>query len=96
MIAARLKDDYPIDSQLDINPASHTISRRDFLPIAGFLTAGAWVGTGRRRAQHEGDEIVNVMRAAAVTAAIDVETLRGNVSVLMGSGGNICSALANT
>jgi glyoxylase-like metal-dependent hydrolase (beta-lactamase superfamily II) len=70
------------------NPAD-TISRRDFLSMTGLVTAGAWVGAGRLPAQHEGDEIVNLMRVAAATAAIDVETLRGNVSVLMGSGGNI-------
>jgi len=69
--------------------AADTMSRRDFLSIAGLVTAAAWFGPSRLLAQHEGDEIVNLMRAGAATAAIDVETLRGNVSVLMGSGGNI-------
>jgi glyoxylase-like metal-dependent hydrolase (beta-lactamase superfamily II) len=69
--------------------AADTISRRDFLSIAGLATAGVWLCPRRLLAQHEGDEIVNLMRAGAATAAIDVETLRGNVSVLTGSGGNI-------
>jgi glyoxylase-like metal-dependent hydrolase (beta-lactamase superfamily II) len=66
------------------------ISRRQFVQnSAGLAAAAAWLGPHRLLAQHEGDEIVNLMRAAAATAAIDVKTLRGNVSVLIGSGGNI-------
>ena len=66
-----------------------TISRRRFLQSVGFAAAGAWLGAQRLLAQHEGDEIVNLMRAAAATADIEVQRLRGNVSVLIGSGGNI-------
>jgi glyoxylase-like metal-dependent hydrolase (beta-lactamase superfamily II) len=69
---------------------SAVMSRRHFLRYsAGVAAAAAWLGPHRLLAQHEGDEIVNLMRAAAATAAIDVQKLRGNVSVLMGSGGNI-------
>jgi glyoxylase-like metal-dependent hydrolase (beta-lactamase superfamily II) len=70
------------------DPASP--SRRRFLYSAGVTTAAAvWLGPQRLFAQHEGAEIVNLMRAGAATANIEVQALRGNVSVLMGSGGNI-------
>lgn len=65
------------------------IGRRLFLQSTGLLAAASWLAPHRLLAQHEGDEIVNLMRIAAATAEIEVQKARGNVSVLMGSGGNI-------
>jgi glyoxylase-like metal-dependent hydrolase (beta-lactamase superfamily II) len=43
----------------------------------------------RADAQHEGDHLVAQIRDAAAMAKIEVQSLRGNVTVLIGSGGNI-------
>jgi glyoxylase-like metal-dependent hydrolase (beta-lactamase superfamily II) len=69
--------------------AARAISRRRFLTSASFATAALWVGPRRVLAQHELDDLVSQMRAEAATANIVVQPLRGNVSVLTGSGGNI-------
>jgi len=67
----------------------HTFSRRDFLASAGLATLSAAFRPARVNAQHEGDHLVTTIREAAATAKIEVQSLRGNVSMLMGSGGNI-------
>jgi glyoxylase-like metal-dependent hydrolase (beta-lactamase superfamily II) len=67
------------------------LSRRGFcLCCAGsaaFAVGGGWLTPRQVFAEARG--IVDTIRAAAATAPIQVHTLRGNVSVLEGSGGNI-------
>jgi glyoxylase-like metal-dependent hydrolase (beta-lactamase superfamily II) len=67
-------------------------SRRAFLASAGLAATAAWLGPRRLFAQEAGaatQSLVAVMRKEAITAKITVEKLRGNISVLIGSGGNI-------
>src|SRR5262245_61274513 len=64
-------------------------SRRQFLASTGLASLSLAVRPARASAQHEGDHLVTAIRDAAATAKIEVQSLRGNVSVLMGSGGNI-------
>jgi glyoxylase-like metal-dependent hydrolase (beta-lactamase superfamily II) len=71
--------------------AACAISRRRFLTSASFAAAALWIDPRRVLAQHELDDLVSQMRADAVTANIEVQPLRRNVSVLMGSGGNIAA-----
>jgi glyoxylase-like metal-dependent hydrolase (beta-lactamase superfamily II) len=67
-------------------------SRRDFLAAASAVAA---VGSSASHAfaladDAKGDQgIVQMMRGGAATAKIDVQAVRGNVHVLIGSGGNI-------
>jgi glyoxylase-like metal-dependent hydrolase (beta-lactamase superfamily II) len=67
------------------------LSRRGFcLCCAGsaaFAAGGGWLTPRQVFAEARG--IVDTIRAAAATAPVQVHTLRGNVSVLEGSGGNI-------
>jgi glyoxylase-like metal-dependent hydrolase (beta-lactamase superfamily II) len=64
------------------------ISRRRFLAAAGVTAAAAWLGP-RALVDESGDVLVpNAFREAA-TAKITVQTLRRNISVLLGAGGNI-------
>jgi glyoxylase-like metal-dependent hydrolase (beta-lactamase superfamily II) len=65
---------------------SYQVSRRHFLGSAAIAT-GAFLVPGRTVA--EGESPVTVIRGAAATAKITVQKLRGNVSVIEGSGGNI-------
>jgi glyoxylase-like metal-dependent hydrolase (beta-lactamase superfamily II) len=62
-------------------------SRRRFLATAG-LTTGAFCLHPRFLFAEEGSP-VTIIRREAATAKIQVQNLRGNVSVLIGSGGNI-------
>ncbi len=68
-----------------------TPTRRGFclccLGATTFAASGGWLSPGRVFAEARG--IVESMRAAAASAPIIVHRLRGNVSVLEGSGGNI-------
>ncbi len=66
---------------------SHGFSRRRFIASAGVLTAAAWLSP--RHPFAEGENIVLAARKRAETANIAVQALRGNVSALIGSGGNI-------
>ena len=66
---------------------SHCLSRRRFIASAGILTAAACFSPGYLFA--EGENIVLAARKRAETADITVQTLRGNVNALIGSGGNI-------
>src|SRR3954451_4386047 len=69
------------------NISAHQVSRRHFLAVAGAAAAGMWLSP---RLTFAGDESpVTIIRNAPKTATIDVTRLRGNVSVLEGSGGNI-------
>lgn len=68
-----------------------SISRRSFclccVASATFAATGNWLTP--RQAFAEARSLVKVIRDAAATATIDVVRLRGNISVLQGSGGNI-------
>src|SRR5262249_20955928 len=68
------------------NP-THRVSRRHFLTSSVIATAGVWLMPRRLFAAAENPVIT--IRNAAKTAKISVTKLRGNVSVLEGSGGNI-------
>jgi glyoxylase-like metal-dependent hydrolase (beta-lactamase superfamily II) len=63
------------------------LTRRRFMTVASFTTAAIWLAPGRLFAD-EGSPVI-AFRNAARTAKITVTRLRGNVSVLEGSGGNI-------
>ena len=67
------------------------VSRREFL-VTGTLVAGAACVNPRllfAQTPALGAGIVQNMRAAAAGASITVQSLQGNVRVMMGSGGNI-------
>jgi len=64
-----------------------TISRRRFVATATLSSAAAILASRHALAQY--GNTVNVMREAAASAKIVVKSLRNNISVLMGSGGNI-------
>ncbi|MEN0053091.1 MAG: MBL fold metallo-hydrolase [Mucilaginibacter sp.] len=64
-----------------------TIDRRQFLGAAGLLTASIWLSPKWLYAQEQ-SPVIKIKKAAA-TAKINVTKLRGNISVLEGSGGNI-------
>ena len=63
------------------------VSRRQFLMLTAIATTGAWLMPRRLFAAAESPVIT--IRNAAASAQITVTKLRGNVSVLEGSGGNI-------
>ncbi len=74
------------------NSASHLepetgISRRRFVAAAGAFAAATWLAPRRLRAAEDG--IVGEIKKAAATNKITVQRLRGNISVIEGSGGNI-------
>lgn len=69
------------------NISSHDISRRRFISSVG-LTAFA-VGLVPRGVFAERENLLVSARKKAETANITVQSLRGNVSALIGSGGNI-------
>jgi len=66
---------------------SRALSRRGFLTSAAVVAAG--VRLIPRRLFAEGESPVNIIRGAAATAKINIQKVRGNISVLEGSGGNI-------
>lgn len=72
-----------------ITPIRHTpgLSRRNFLTAAGLATARFFLAPRRVFADYVSPVII--IREAAATAEITITKLRGNVSVLEGSGGNI-------
>lgn len=71
--------------------STQDISRRNFclccIATATFAATGSWLTP--RQVFAEARSLVKIIRDAAATATIDVHRLRGNVSVLQGSGGNI-------
>ena len=71
-----------------INQTHADISRRRFLVAGGFAIAAAYVAPMSLFAQ-QGDELVPGAMRASATAKITVQTLRRNISVLLGPGGNI-------
>ena len=68
-----------------------TLSRRGFCTCcaaaAGFAATGCWLGPARTYA--DARNVVDLIRDEAARTPIKVHRLRGNVSVLEGSGGNI-------
>jgi glyoxylase-like metal-dependent hydrolase (beta-lactamase superfamily II) len=67
------------------------LSRRHFclccVTGAAFVATGGWLSP--RQAYAEAQNIVDLIRDDAAKAAIKIHKLRGNVSILEGSGGNI-------
>ena len=69
-------------------PESDTrLSRRGFMAAASLTAAVAFISPRRLLAADDG--IVGAIKTAAGTNPITVQPLRGNISVLLGSGGNI-------
>lgn len=64
-------------------------SRREFLASTGLVAGMAWVRPRFLFGQNPGAGLVQKIRADAATAKITVQPLRGSISVLIGSGGNI-------
>jgi glyoxylase-like metal-dependent hydrolase (beta-lactamase superfamily II) len=71
---------------MDTN-SKNTISRGHFLRTAGFLTAGVLLAP---RELFAGESPVIAIKREAATTPITVQTLRSNIRVFQGSGGNIC------
>jgi glyoxylase-like metal-dependent hydrolase (beta-lactamase superfamily II) len=67
--------------------SSAALSRRRFVTAASLTVASLMLAPKRLLAAD--DSIVGNIKAAAAMNKITVQTLRGNISVLMGSGGNI-------
>jgi len=63
------------------------ISRRNFLASASAASTIAWLAPSKLFAQEDG--LVQTARRTAATDKITIQKLRGNVSVLLGAGGNI-------
>jgi glyoxylase-like metal-dependent hydrolase (beta-lactamase superfamily II) len=63
------------------------ISRRRFIASTSMAAIAAWLVPEHLFAQT--GNLVEMARKGAAAATIDVQTLRGNVRVLMGAGGNI-------
>ena len=72
------------ESQPDHPPS---LSRRHFIASSGVLMMGLSLSPERLFAESE--NMVLTARKRAATAAITVQSLRGNVTALIGSGGNI-------
>jgi len=68
---------------------SNQFNRRRFLMTAGILTAGALAFRKDLFGQVKGDGPVQQINKAAAIAKINVTKLRGNISMVEGSGGNI-------
>ena len=71
-----------------ITQAHNDISRRKFLVAGGFAIAATYFAP-RSLFSQQGDELVPGAMRASATAKITVQTLRRNISVLLGAGGNI-------
>ena len=70
-----------------VSPASPEVSRREFLVAGGLTVAAACLAPRSLFAQLDG--LVEHAFKEAATARVTVQTLRRNVSVLLGPGGNI-------
>ena len=69
--------------------ASHTLSRRGFIGSTGLAWAAGYLAPGVALAADPDGGPVQLSRKAGHAAEILVRPIRGNVSVLEGSGGNI-------
>ena len=74
-------------NSINQNKETHGLSRRRFMANAS-LAAAAFCLTPRRLFAADVSPVI-IIREAAATAKISITKLRGNVSVLEGSGGNI-------
>lgn len=76
-----------------IIPSANQISRRRFLGASAATAAAAWLAPHSLFAQQQQDNsepiVVTQARVDAATAKIRTQKLRGGISVLIGSGGNI-------
>ena len=74
-------------------PYASRMSRRGFLVNASATAAAACVGWPASHAfaedEKKGEGLVQMMRRGAAEVKLDVQAVRGNVHVLIGSGGNI-------
>jgi len=70
-----------------MNNQNQTITRRSFINSASLLAAGILLAPKDLFAQAQ-SPVITIMKAAA-TAKINITKLRGNISILEGSGGNI-------
>lgn len=71
-----------------VTTASPEISRRQFLVAGGLAATTAWFAPTALFAQSD-DVLVPGAFQAAATAAVTVQAVRRNISVLLGAGGNI-------
>ena len=71
-----------------VTTLSIEVSRRQFLAAGGLMAAAAWL-TPTALFADSGDVLVPGGLKAAATAKVTVQTLRRNISVLLGAGGNI-------
>src|SRR5882672_1290802 len=69
--------------------SSQTLSRSKFVVSASLAWAGTCLAPGLAIAADADDGLVQLSRKGAAAAKIVVRTVRGNLSVLEGSGGNI-------
>lgn len=73
------------------NPRQHLLTRRGFclccLGASGMAATGGWLSP--REAYAEARGLVSLIKDSAATSPITVHTLRNNISVLEGSGGNV-------
>jgi glyoxylase-like metal-dependent hydrolase (beta-lactamase superfamily II) len=68
----------------------HTLSRREFVASASLAWAAGYLAPGAGvAAEAEDDGLVQLSRKGAAAAKIAVRPVRGKISVLEGSGGNI-------
>lgn len=67
--------------------STHRLSRRCFVAAAGLAAAATFAAAPRSLAEDDG--IVGLMKREAASGSITTQPLRGNISVLMGSGGNV-------
>jgi len=71
-----------------VTTASAELSRRQFLAATGLTAATAWLTPTALFAQSDDVLVPHALKEAA-TAKVTVQTLRRNISVLYGAGGNI-------
>lgn len=69
------------------NQNENLVNRRQFITTAGLVSLGFFTFPGELHLQQESPVIA--IKKAAATAKIKITKLRGNISVLEGSGGNI-------
>ena len=72
-----------------MEPSVISPSRRTFVALASLGFAAAWLAPARLRAADPDDGPVQSMRKAGPNAKIEVQMVRGGISMLSGSGGNI-------
>ncbi|MGJ5818146.1 hypothetical protein [Paludibaculum fermentans] len=72
-----------------MNARSKITSRGALLATAGPSAGAAVIAPRSLHAQNDGSRIVQTMLSAAVNARINILSIRRNISVLDGSGGNI-------